>query len=75
MIVYTFKADEEEKDEPPKSTWKPPPTIPKEDNKTGTNKKSFFVCNDGTCMYVHSAHTRGSAFLLENEMRYLVLYK
>lgn len=37
--------DEEERDEPPKSQWKPPPVIPKEDPKTGTNKKTYFVCN------------------------------
>ena len=37
--------DEEERDEPPQSQWKPPPVIPKEDPKTGTNKKTYFVCN------------------------------
>ena len=36
---------EEEKDEPPKSQWKPPPVVPKEDPKTGANKKTYFVCN------------------------------
>ncbi|XP_065882304.1 radial spoke head protein 6 homolog A-like [Dysidea avara] len=30
----------------PKPDWKPPPTIPKEANKTGTNKKTYFVCNE-----------------------------
>lgn len=36
----------EEKDEPPpKSEWKPPLVIPKEEPKTGTNKKTYFVCN------------------------------
>ncbi|XP_044540143.1 radial spoke head protein 6 homolog A-like, partial [Gracilinanus agilis] len=40
--------DEEEKevDEPPKSTWKPPPVIPREDSRTGTNKFLYFVCNE-----------------------------
>ena len=39
---------EEESNEPPKSLWKPPPVVPKEDNKTGANKKTYFVCNERT---------------------------
>ena len=44
------EVDEEEgsdihRDEPPKSQWKPPPIIPKEEPKTGVNKKTYFVCN------------------------------
>ncbi len=35
-----------EKDEPPKSQWKPPPTVPKEESKTGANKRTYFVCNN-----------------------------
>lgn len=38
---------EAEKDEPPKSQWKPPPTVPKEPAKTGANTKTYFVCNQG----------------------------
>ncbi len=38
---------EAEKDEPPQSQWKPPPTVPKEEAKTGANKKTYFVCNNG----------------------------
>ncbi|KFU93765.1 Radial spoke head protein 4 A, partial [Chaetura pelagica] len=38
--------DEEKEDEPPKSTYKPPPVIPKEENGTGTNKYVYFVCNE-----------------------------
>ncbi|KAI3387592.1 hypothetical protein SNEBB_000157 [Seison nebaliae] len=47
--------DEEEEDEEgdgdamknyiPKSTWKPPPPVPREDKGTGVNKKVFFVSN------------------------------
>ena len=37
--------EDEERDEPPKSQWKTPPTVPKEEPKTGTNKKTYFVCN------------------------------
>jgi radial spoke head protein 4A len=42
------KEDEEgeEKDELPRSQWKPPPVIPKEEPKSGTNKKTYFVCNN-----------------------------
>ena len=46
---------EEEKDDPPKSAWKPPPVIPKEAAKTGANKKTYFVCNEGTCVCTYSA--------------------
>ncbi|XP_053114101.1 radial spoke head protein 6 homolog A-like isoform X2 [Hemicordylus capensis] len=38
--------EEEEKDEPPKPNFKPPPVIPKEENRTGTNKYTYFVCNE-----------------------------
>jgi len=38
--------EDAEEDEPPKPDYKPPPTIPKEENRTGTNKKTYFVCND-----------------------------
>ena len=38
--------ESEEKDEFPQSQWKPPPVIPKEDPKTGTNTKTYFVCNN-----------------------------
>ena len=37
---------EVEKDEPPISQWKPPPVVPKEEPKTGVNKKTYFVCNN-----------------------------
>ena len=39
------EGSESEKDEPPKSQWKPPPVVPKEEQKTGVNKKTYFVCN------------------------------
>ncbi|XP_023780451.1 radial spoke head protein 4 homolog A-like isoform X1 [Cyanistes caeruleus] len=41
--------EEEQKEkeaEPPKSTYKPPPEIPREANGTGTNKYVYFVCNE-----------------------------
>ncbi|XP_053463807.1 radial spoke head protein 6 homolog A [Nycticebus coucang] len=40
--------EDEEKvaDAVPKPTWKPPPVIPKEDSRTGTNKYLYFVCNE-----------------------------
>jgi len=49
----TPEEDEEEKDEDdedkedalPVSTWKPPMTIPTEERGTGSNKYTFFVCN------------------------------
>ncbi|NWS57047.1 RSH4A protein, partial [Chunga burmeisteri] len=38
--------DKEKEDQPPKSTYKPPPVIPKEENGTGANKYVYFVCNE-----------------------------
>lgn len=38
--------EEVEEDDTPKPDFKPPPTVPKEENKTGANKKTYFVCND-----------------------------
>ncbi|XP_033734834.1 radial spoke head protein 4 homolog A-like [Pecten maximus] len=38
--------EEQEEDDTPKPDFKPPPEIPKEENRTGTNKKTYFVCND-----------------------------
>ncbi|XP_030648966.1 radial spoke head protein 6 homolog A [Chanos chanos] len=33
-------------DEHPKSTYKPPPVVPKEPNRTGANKFTYFVCRE-----------------------------
>ena len=38
--------EKEEEDEVPKPDFKPPPKIPKEENGTGCNKKTYFVCNE-----------------------------
>lgn len=38
--------EEQEEDDTPKPEFKPPPVTPKEDNRTGANKKVYFVCND-----------------------------
>ncbi|XP_035617242.1 radial spoke head protein 6 homolog A [Oncorhynchus keta] len=36
----------EEIDALPRSTFKPPPVVPKEDNRTGVNKFTYFVCRE-----------------------------
>nr|XP_046172941.1 radial spoke head protein 6 homolog A isoform X2 [Oncorhynchus gorbuscha]XP_046172942.1 radial spoke head protein 6 homolog A isoform X2 [Oncorhynchus gorbuscha] len=36
----------EEFDTLPRSTFKPPPVVPKEDNRTGVNKFTYFVCRE-----------------------------
>ena len=36
---------EEAEDPLPKSTYKPPPTVPKEERGTGVNKYTYYVCN------------------------------
>lgn len=37
-----------EEDDIPRTEFKPPPVIPKEDNRVGCNKKAYYVCNEGT---------------------------
>ena len=46
IFFYVEDGPVEESDLP-KSTWKPPPVIPKEEPRTGANKKIYFVCNYG----------------------------
>ena len=41
-----FVATEAEEDDTPKPDFKPPPVVPREENRTGPNKKVYFVCND-----------------------------
>eukprot|EP00918_Siedleckia_nematoides_P107558 GHVU01234607.1.p1 GENE.GHVU01234607.1~~GHVU01234607.1.p1 ORF type:complete len:407 (+),score=107.40 GHVU01234607.1:443-1663(+) len=38
--------DEGAEDDTPKPDYKPAPEPPKEDNRTGANKKTYFVCNE-----------------------------
>lgn len=38
--------EEADEDEPPKPDYKPPAPVPREENRTGSNKKTYFVCND-----------------------------
>ncbi|XP_005389172.1 PREDICTED: radial spoke head protein 4 homolog A isoform X2 [Chinchilla lanigera] len=40
------EADKDEEDELPKSFYKPPQAIPKEESRTGANKYVYFVCNE-----------------------------
>ncbi|XP_002741113.1 radial spoke head protein 4 homolog A-like [Saccoglossus kowalevskii] len=37
------EGEEAEEDDTPKPDWKPPPVIPREENRTGANKKTYFV--------------------------------
>ena len=50
-ILISCLSDEEggEEDDAPKSDWKPPPVIPKEENRTGTNKRTFFATTERKC--------------------------
>lgn len=54
--------DMESPDEPPKSQYKPPPVIPREENRMGTNKKTYFVTNERELI----SH---NTFYKQNEMR------
>ena len=38
--------EEAEIDDTPKPDYKQPPSVPKEESRTGVNKKVYFVCND-----------------------------
>ncbi|XP_037699491.1 radial spoke head protein 4 homolog A isoform X2 [Choloepus didactylus] len=40
------EADEDEEDELPKSFYKAPQAVPKEESRTGANKYVYFVCNE-----------------------------
>ena len=44
LILLLFA--EVEEDDTPKPDYKPPPKVPKEENRTGVNKKTYFVCNE-----------------------------
>lgn len=46
ISLYSIDEEGGEEDDTPKSEWKPPPVIPKEENRTGTNKRTFFVTNE-----------------------------
>lgn len=52
LNIFTSFAEEQEEDDTPKPDFKPPPVIPKEDNRTGTNKKTFFVCNERKSLWI-----------------------
>ena len=43
FVIYVIEAEE---DDTPKPEYKPPPVVPKEENRSGANKKTYFVCND-----------------------------
>ena len=43
--LKNLQDDEDKEDALPVSTWKPPMTIPTEERGTGSNKYTFFVCN------------------------------
>lgn len=40
------EGEEHEEDDTPKPDFKPPPVTPKEENRTGSNRKTYFVCNE-----------------------------
>lgn len=49
MEAHSEEGEEGEEQAPdtvPKPVWKPPPAIPKEESRSGTNKYLYFVCNE-----------------------------
>ena len=47
LFVGDFDVEE---DDVPQPDFKPPSLVPKEENRTGCNKKTYFVCNE--CKYI-----------------------
>jgi len=47
---------EGEDEEPPKPVFKPPPVVPKEDPRTGCNRKTYFVCNEPGKLWTKLPH-------------------
>jgi radial spoke head protein 4/6 len=45
-LIFIFYSLTEDKDEDPKPEFKPPPEVPREDPRTGCNRKTYFVCNE-----------------------------
>ncbi|XP_055519725.1 radial spoke head protein 6 homolog A isoform X1 [Leucoraja erinacea] len=43
-------------DKPPASTYKPPPVIPKEENRSGANKFTYFVCSEPAKIWTKLPH-------------------
>lgn len=46
IFLLFFFIEEQQEDDTPKPDWKPAPEIPREENRSGSNKKTYFVCND-----------------------------
>lgn len=48
-----FLTEEQQEDDTPKPDWKPPPEVPREENRSGSNKKTYFVCNDRKLLFIN----------------------
>lgn len=57
--IFTYKVQfflgdfDVEEDDAPQADFKPPPVIPKEENRTGCNKKTYFVSNERELLQTH----------------------
>jgi len=60
-----------EEDELPKSTYKPPPVVPKEDHRSGANKKVYFVCNEPGEAWVKLPHVTPAQIAAARQIRKL----
>lgn len=53
--LYFFAGDfDVEEDDVPQAEFKAAPVIPKEDSRTGCNKKTYFVCNECKLILFHA---------------------
>eukprot|EP00794_Sanderia_malayensis_P018767 gene18767-20658_t len=58
-----------EEDDIPKSNWKPPPVIPKEEHHSGANKKVYFVCNEPGQPWVKLPHVTPAQIVAAREIK------
>lgn len=53
----------------PKPTWKPPPVIPKEESRMGTNKYLYFVCNEPGWPWTRLPHVTPSQIVQARKIK------
>ncbi|KAL9952056.1 hypothetical protein ACROYT_G039256 [Oculina patagonica] len=58
-----------EEDDVPQTEFKPPPVIPKEDSRTGCNKKTYFVCNESGGPWVRLPPVTPAQIVVSRQIR------
>nr|KAF6407942.1 radial spoke head 6-like protein A [Molossus molossus] len=74
-ITDTHGEEEGEEDEEkaadilPKRMWKPPPVIPKEESRSGTNKYLYFVCNEPGRPWIRLPHVTPNQIVVARKIK------